>query len=354
MSAALFRGAGVIALLVAMGVTGLSDMARAQLKPATDPHIHAYVRSSSTITGSLTIVGSDTMKPLTRHWERKLKEFYPHVDIRIQGSGSEQGPPALLEKTAQIIAVSRPLAPAEILEFKKRHGYEPTEVPVATDALAIFVHRDNPITGLTFKELEAMFCKERRRQAAHPITKWGQLGLDGEWSQADIWLHGRTSNSGTAAFFREKVCLNGEFSPRVVEEPGSASIVVEVMRDRFAIGYSGIGYQTSTVRAVPLSERDGDAFVEATFQTAINGTYPLRRLLYLYVDKSPEKELAPIVAEFVKFATSHEGQEVVVKEGFFPLPTDVLNRLSAVWSQSMQAAEAAGLPYKSMNERARP
>ncbi|MCP9447481.1 MAG: PstS family phosphate ABC transporter substrate-binding protein [Nitrospira sp.] len=351
MSAVLFRGAGVIALLVAMGVTGLSDTVGAQLKPTTDPHIHAYVRSSSTITGSLTVVGSDTMKPLTKHWERKLKEFYPHVDIRIQGSGSEQGPPALLEKTAQIIAVSRPLTPAEILEFKKQHGYEPTEVPVATDALAIFVHRDNPITGLTFKELEAMFCKERRRQAEHPIIKWGQLGLEGEWREADIWLHGRTSNSGTASFFREKVCLNGEFSPKVIDEPGSASIVVEIMKDRYAIGYSGIGYRTSTVRPVPLAERASDPFVEATFDNAINGTYPLRRLLYLYVDKSPEKELAPIVAEFVKFATSHEGQEIVVKEGFFPLPTDVLNRLSALWSHSMQAA---GLFPNSMDEKARP
>jgi phosphate transport system substrate-binding protein len=284
------------------------------------------------------------MKPLTRHWERKLKEFYPHIDIRIQGSGSEQGPPALLEKTAQIVALSRPLTPAEISEFKKRHGYEPTEVPVATDALAIFVHRDNPITGLTFRQLEAMFCKERRRQAEHPITKWGQLGLGGEWSQADIWLHGRTSTSGTAAFFREKVCLNGEFSPQVVEEPGSASIVVEVMKDRYAIGYSGIGYRTSTVRPVPLAERESDTFVEATFENAINGTYPLRRLLYLYVDKSPNEELPALVSEFVKFATSHEGQEIVVKEGFFPLPTEVLNRFSAVWPQSFRAVESAKVP----------
>lgn len=296
------------------------------------------------MTGSLTIVGSDTMKPLTRHWERKLKEFYPHIDIRIQGSGSEQGPPALLEKTAQIIAVSRPLTPAEILEFKKRHGYEPTEVPVATDALAIFVHRDNPITGLTFKQLEAMFCKERRRQAEYSITKWGQLGLGGEWSQADIWLHGRTSTSGTAAFFREKVCLNGEFSPKVIEEPGSASIVVEIMKDRYAIGYSGIGYRTSTVRPVPLAERESDAFVEATFENAINGTYPLRRLLYLYVDKPPNEELPALVSEFVKFATSHEGQEIVVKEGFFPLPTEILNRFSAAWPQSVQPIESAKLP----------
>ncbi|MCP9471021.1 MAG: PstS family phosphate ABC transporter substrate-binding protein [Nitrospira sp.] len=284
------------------------------------------------------------MQPLTKHWELKLKEFYPHVDIRIKGSGSEEGLAALLEKTAQIIAVSRPLTSAEIAEFKKRHGYEPTEVPVAADALAIFVHRDNPIAGLTFQQLEAIFCKEQKRHNDRPITKWGQLGMEGEWKEADIWLYGRVSRSATAAFFRERVCFNGEFSPKLIEEPGSASIVMEIMKDRYAIGYSGIGYRTSTVHPVPLAEREGESFVEATFENAINGTYPLRRILYLYVDKSPKEELPAIVSEFVKFATSHEGQEIVVKEGFFPLPTEVLNRFSAIWPQSVRPVESAKLP----------
>lgn len=339
MNVSMIQGISLLGLMAAAVGAALPESAEAQLKPSTDPQIHAYVRTPATLTGSLTVVGSETMKPLTQQWESKLKEIYPHIDIKIKGSGSEIGPPALLEGKAHIAAVSRKLTAAEISEFTKRHGYEPTEVAVAADALAIFVHRDNPITGLTFRELDAMFCKERRRGADQPITKWGQLGLDDEWSQADIWLHGRTSSSGTATFFRDQVCLNGEFSSKVVEEPGSASIVAEVMKDRYAIGFSGIGYKTSTVRPVPLAERSGTAFVEATFETAINGSYPLERKLYLYVNKPPKGELPLIVSEFVKFATSHEGQEVVVKQGFFPLPTEELNRLSAAWSQPVRADE---------------
>lgn len=338
MNSSIVQRVGLLGLTAMVAVAVLPETTRAQLKPKTDPQIHAYVPTSSTITGSLTVVGSETMKPLIEQWEGKLKEIYPHVDIKVKSSGSEMGPPALLEGRAQVAAVSRKLTSAEISEFTKRHGYGPTEVAVATDALAVFVHRDNPITGLTFRELDAMFCKERRRGADHPITKWGELGLDGEWSQADIWLHGRSSSSGSGALFREQVCLNGEFNSKLMEEPGSASVVAEVMKDRYAIGFSGIGYKTSTVRPVPLSERNGSAFVEATFETAINGTYPLERKLYLYVDKPPKGELPALVSEFVKFATSHEGQELVVKQGFFPLPTEELNRQSAAWSQPVQAA----------------
>jgi phosphate transport system substrate-binding protein len=338
MNVSMIQRISLLGLMVGALGAALPESAEAQLKPSTDPQIHAYVRTPATLTGSLTIVGSETMKPLVQRWENQLKEIYPHVDIKIQSAGSETGLPALLEGKAQIAALSRKLTSQEIEEYMKRHGYKPTEVPVAQDALAVFVHRDNPITGLTFKELDAMFCKERRRGADQPITKWGQLGLDGEWNRADIWLHGRTAASGTATHFLDQVCLNGTFNSTVVEEPGSASVVAEVMKDRYAIGFSGIGYKTSTVRAVPLAERQENAFIEATFETAINGTYPLERKLYLYVDKPAKGELPPIVSEFVKFATSHEGQELVVKQGFFPLPTEELNRYSAAWSHPVQTA----------------
>lgn len=338
MNVSMIQGISLLGLMAAAVGAALPESAEAQLKPSTDPQIHAYVRTPATLTGGLTIVGSETMKPLVQRWENRLKEIYPHVDIKIHSAGSETGLPALLEGKAQIAALSRKLTPQEIEEFTKRHGYKPTEVPVAQDALAVFVHRDNPITGLTFKELDAMFCKERRRGADQPITKWGQLGLDGEWSQADIWLHGRNAVSGTTTLFLEQVCLNGKFNSAVVQEPGSASVVAEVMKDRYAVGFSGIGYKTSTVRAVPLAEHSGNAFVEATFETAINASYPLERKLYLYVDKPAKGELSALVSEFVKFATSHQGQELVVKQGFFPLPTEDLNRQSAAWSQPVQAA----------------
>lgn len=327
----------MLSLLCAITGIGMPATATAQLHPTIDPQIQAYVRGTA-ITGSLTVTGSETMKPLNQRWESKLRELYPNLAIEVQGLGSETGPPALLEGKAQIAALSRKMTPAEMAVFTTRYGYEPTEVPVAVDAVAVFVNHDNPITGLTLQELEAIFCKERRRGADQPIANWGQLGLTDEWGQAGIHLHGRNSLSGTATFFREYVCQNGEFQPAMRQAPGAASVVVEVMKDRYAAGFSGIGYRTSTVRPIALSERKGSAFIEPNFETVINGSYPFRRYLYLYVNKPPKSVLPSIVSEFVKFAMSQEGQQIVVKEGFFPLPADELSRKFLDWTQPVQAA----------------
>jgi len=343
----LARGVGILSLLSVITGVGMPETATAQLKPTIDSQIQAYVRGNP-INGTLTVTGSDTMKLLTQRWESKLREFYPDFAIQVQGLGSETGPPALLEGKAQIAALSRKMTSAEIALFTKRYGYEPTEVPVAADALAVFVHRDNPIVGLTLQDLDAIFCKERRRGADQPIANWGQLGLTDEWSQAGIHLHGRNASSGTATFFKEHVCQSGEFHQAMRQAPGAATVVVEVMKDRYAAGFSGIGYRTSMVRPIALSERKGSAFIEPNFETVIKGAYPLRRHLYLYVNKPPKSALPAIVSEFVKFAMSQEGQQIVVKEGFFPLPAEELNRQFALWTQPTQAA-TSGTPTPSRN-----
>jgi phosphate transport system substrate-binding protein len=334
MKRTLLQGISILGLI---GAITAPEIATAQLKPSVDPHIQSYVRATG-ISGSLTVAGSETMKGLSLRWESKLKELYPSLVIHVQGIGSETGPPALLEGKAQIAAMSRRMTREEVDAFTKRHGYEPTEVPVAADALAVFVHRDNPISSVTLQDLDAMFCKERPRGKVESITSWTQLGLNGEWSQAPIVLLGRNPASGTATFFREHVCQNGEFKQTMKTEPGSASVVVGVMKDRYAVGFSGIGYRTSTVKPIPLSAGKGSPAIEPTFESTIDGSYPLRRPLYLYINKPPKSPVSPAVTEFVKFAVSQEGQQVVVKEGFFPLPTEELNRQLAAWTQPVQAA----------------
>lgn len=326
--------ASVIGLFVAPSVSN------AQLKPIVDPQIQSYAKASG-VSGGLTVAGSEMMKALSHRWESKLREFYPGLAIQIQGIGSETGPPALLEGKAQIAAMSRQLTKKEIEEFTTRYGYEPTEVPVAADALSVFVHRDNPISGMTLPELDAVFCKEHRRGLNEDRISWSQFGLSGEWSDASITLIGRNKVSGTATFFREQACGNGDFKERMKTEAGSASVVMGIKKDRYAIGFSGIGYRTSSVRPIPLAMAKGKPFVEPTFETVTDGTYPLRRHLFLYVNKSPKEAISPAVMEFVKFAVSFEGQQAVIQEGFFPLPTAQLNSLFAAWSQPLQAATAA-------------
>ena len=151
-------------------------------------------------------------------------------------------------------------------------------------------------------------------------TTWGQLGLTGEWAAKPISLYGRNSASGTYGFFKEHTLKNGDFKDSVKEQPGSASVVQGVTVDRFAMGYSGIGYATAGVRAVPLTEKDGGKCIEATADNAYSGAYPLARFLYVYVNKAPGKPLDPLMREFVKLMVSKEGQEAVVKDGYFPHP----------------------------------
>lgn len=332
-----FQSATILSLV---GVIAGTSPANAQLKPNVDPQIQSYAKATA-VSGTLTVAGSETMKGLSHRWEGKLREIYPALAIKIEGIGSETGPPALIEGKAHVAAMSRQLTKKEVEEFTKRYGYEPTEVPVAADALAVFVHRDNPIAGMTLDELDAVFCKEHRRGLNEDRISWSQFGLSGEWSGAAITLLGRNKASGTSTFFREHACGNGDFKDNMKTEPGSASVVVDLKQDRYAIGFSALGYRTSFVRAVPIATAKGKPYIEPTFDTTIDGSYPLRRLLYLYVNKAPKAAMPSAVTEFVKFAVSQEGQQAVVQEGFFPLPTAQLNSLFAAWSQPLQAATAA-------------
>lgn len=336
------RTVGTIGLLSAWAALACWDAVpcHAQLKPELDPKIPLYALVEG-VSGSLAMAGSETMRPLTERWAGELRRLYPGVTIKVEGLGSETGPVKLLERKAEIAAMSRRLTTQEIADFIKEFGYEPTEVPVAVDALAVFVHRENPIAGITLQELDAIFCLERRRGIKYPIDSWGLLGLHEDWFDAPIRSYGRNGLSGTAAFFKEHVCNGAELKPGMIESPGSASVVMDVSKDRLGIGFSGIGYRTSGVRPVPLAIAKGGRYVEPTFQAAIDGTYPLRRNLYLYVNKPPKAAPSSPVVEFVKFALSRQGQELVIKMGYFPLTTNEITRLLAFWSVPVKAASAA-------------
>jgi len=169
-----------------------------------------------------------------------------------------------------------------------------------------------------------VFSSTRKCGADKDITKWGQLGLTGSWSGRDIQIYGRNSVSGTYGYFKKNALCKGDYKNNVNEQPGSASVVQSVSSSINGIGYSGIGYKTSGVRAVPLTKKPGGKFIEATPENAVSGEYPLARFLYIYVNKHPNKDLDPLVKEFLKLVLSKQGQEVVIKDGYIPLPEKVL------------------------------
>ena len=281
-----------------------------------DPELSAYGKQRG-ISGNLSSVGSDTLNNLMTLWSEKFKQFYPNINIQVEGKGSSTAPPALISATAQLGPMSRAMKQKELDAFESKFGYKPTPVRVAVDALAVFVNKDNPVKGLNLKQVDSLFSKSRRR-GHKEVETWGDLGVTGNWASRPISAYGRNSASGTYGFFKKLVMKKGDYKDEVKEQPGSASVVQSVSVDPFSAGYSGIGYKTASVRALPLAET-GTNFVEPSAQNALAGEYPLARFLYIYVNKAPGKPLDPLTQEFVKMILSKEGQQVVVKGGYFPI-----------------------------------
>lgn len=301
----------------------------ASASDALDPELTVYDKASG-VSGNISSVGSDTLANLMTLWTEEFKRLYPNVNIQVQAAGSSTAPPALTEGTSNFGPMSRKMKDKEIEAFESRHGYKPTAIPVAIDALAVYVHKDNPIEGLAIPQVDAIFSATRT--CGHPaeITTWGNLGLTGEWASRPIQLYGRNSVSGTYGYFKEKALCKGDFKNSVNEQPGSASVVQGVTKSINGIGYSGIGYRTSGVRAVPLAKKPGGEFIKATAATAVSGKFPLSRFLYIYVNKHPNQPLPPLEREFIRMVMSKTGQGVVLKDGYIPMPAKVTAKYAAL------------------------
>ncbi len=307
------------------GVNGFDSSIAWAKESMDDPNWKGYTRVSG-VSGNINSIGSDTLNNLMTLWAEGFRKQYPNVKVQIEGKGSSTAPPALIEGTAQLGPMSRKMKGKEMDAFEAKFGYKPTPFPVAIDALAVYVNKDNPIAGMSVAQVDAAFSKTRRQGLKKDIISWGDLGLNGAFTKMPISLYGRNSASGTYGFFKKKVLQNGDYRDQVKEQPGSASVVQGVTEDRAGMGYSGIGYRTSGVRAIPLAVKNGGAFVEPTFANASKGAYPLARFLLVYVNKAPNKPLSPIVKEFLKYVYSRQGQKVVMKDGYFPLSADLITK----------------------------
>jgi phosphate transport system substrate-binding protein len=273
----------------------------------------------SGVTGTIKSVGSDTMNNLMTLWSEGFMKFYPNVTVEIEGKGSSTAPPALIAGTATFGPMSRAVKPDEADAFEKKYGYKPVQLGTSIDMLAVYVNKDNPIESLSLPQADAIFSATRRLGHDSDIRTWGQVGLSGEWASAPISLYGRNSASGTYAYFKKHAMGKGDYKASVKEQPGSSAVVQGVARDRFAIGYSGIGYKTADVKAVALAEDADSDPVAAEAEYAYSGEYPLARYLFLTVNYKPGSQLEPLRREFVKYIFSRQGQEDVVKDGYYPV-----------------------------------
>jgi phosphate transport system substrate-binding protein len=273
------------------------------------------------VSGKLVSVGSDTLADVMGSLSNGFRQTYPDVVIELEQKGSGTAPPALLEGRSQLAPMSRPMTPEESAAFEAKFGYKPTTYRVALDALAVYVNKDNPVRSLTLQQLDGIFSITLKR-GGRSLDTWGAVGLSGDWGNKPITLYGRDSVSGTHDYFKQHALQNGDFKPTVHEDI-SEDVVEGVANDASGIGYSGIGWKTSKVRAVAIGESAG-AFIEPTYQNCVNGTYPLARYLYIYVNQPAGQPLDKLTGEFIKYALSHEGQEAVVQAKFFPLTAKIV------------------------------
>lgn len=318
-------------LLIAMGLAA-AVASNSVYASGVDASIPEYKKVSG-VSGNLSSVGSDTLANLMTLWAEDFKRTYPNVNIQIQAAGSSTAPPALTESTSNIGPMSRKMKSKETAMFEERHGYKPTAIGVAIDALAVYVNKDNPIKGLTIPQVDAIFSSTRKCGSKESIETWGQAGLTGDWKNKSIQLYGRNSVSGTYGYYKKKALCKGDYKSSVNEQPGSASVVQSVTSSLNGIGYSGIGYKTAGVKTVPLTKKAGKPFISATPDNALNGTYPLARVLYVYVNKAPNKPLEPVIKEFLKLVLSQQGQQDVVKDGYIPLPAKMVEKYHSMISK---------------------
>ncbi len=291
-----------------------------------DRKLPDYRKTRKSVSGNINSVGSDTMNNLMALWCEGFKKRYPRVKCQIDGKGSGTAPPALIEGTSQFGPMSRKMKAKEIDAFEKKFGYKPVAIPAAVDILAVFVNRENPVRCLSVTQIDAAFSKTRRCGADNRAANWGDLGVGGGWGDRAVTLYGRNSASGTYGYFKENALCKGDYSDSVKEQPGSASVVQGITKDRYAIGYSGIGYTTSGVKAVALSKKGGEC-AEPTVENISNGKYPLARHLFLYVNMKPRKKFDTLRKEFLKFILSKQGQRIVVKDGYIPLDNKTVRKV---------------------------
>ncbi|CAI1097372.1 Phosphate-binding protein pstS precursor [Serratia rubidaea] len=277
------------------------------------------------LSGNLSSVGSDTLANLMSLWAQDFSQHYPNINLQMQAAGSSTAPTALAAGAAQLGPMSRPMKAAELAAFEQRYGYAPLAVPVAVDALVVLVHQDNPLPGLNLGQLDQIFSATRRCGAAAALDNWGQLALPGAWAQRSIQRFGRNSASGTYGYFKLRALCGGDFMARVNELPGSASVVQAVSGSLNSIGYASIGFRASGVRLLPLAER-GDRYVPPSVANVRNGSYPLARYLYIYINKAPQRPLEPLTAAFLDRVLSAQGQALVNQDGYLPLSPETLRK----------------------------
>jgi phosphate transport system substrate-binding protein len=275
-------------------------------------------RKVDNVNGKLVSIGSSALTQLMNRWSDELKRIYPTLEFEITGGGSGGAPPALLEGKSELAPMSRPMNANERAAFRAKFGYEPTEITVGVDALAVFVNKNNPLKQISLRDLDAVYSLTRKR-GGEEIKTWGQLGLTGEWATQPIRVFGANSTQGMYALFRADVLDGGEYRFDVRTEPVASAIVQGVGADDYAIGFASHVFTSARAKPVAVSKEPDGAAIFPTQITAASGEYPLARKLFLYINRKPGTPLPNALNAFVTYICGKQGQGVAIELGNYPL-----------------------------------
>jgi phosphate transport system substrate-binding protein len=275
-------------------------------------------RRSVEASGKLRSVGSSALTQLLNRWTEEFKRIHPNFELEVVGGGSGTAPPALTEANADLAPMSRPMNQSERDAFRAKHGYEPTQITVAVDALAIYVNKANPLQKISLRDLDALYSLSRKR-GGREITNWGDLGATGEWAAKPVRVFGPQSTQGMYGVFRAEILQGGEYRYDMRTEPVASAIVQGVGADELAIGFASHSLATARTKALAVAEAPNGVAIAPTHATVLDNSYPLARKLFVYVNRKPNTALAPLVTEFLKFACSKQGQRVAIELSGYPL-----------------------------------
>jgi phosphate transport system substrate-binding protein len=308
--------------------------------PRPDPPLPYSAKVDSTIppyvpvkglSGSLKGVESNTVTGLEQKWIDGFTKLYPNVKISVDIGGSGQGGPRLTNGAADFAFIAREMMGREETPFVDKFGYKPLAISVSggsyavkafTDCIVFIVNKDNPLNEITYPQLDAIYSLTHNRGIKEPITKWGQLGLTGEWADQPIHLWGVEIPNGYDNFVNMHVLAGGQWRDGIRTEHTVIPLSDRVAADKYSMSYTGLAWNTNPgTKVLKLSVRPGDPAIAATFDTVASQTYPLSRTIYIFVNREPGKPLSPVLREFIRYALSREGQQAVVDDGIFtPLP----------------------------------
>ena len=284
-----------------------------------DPNL-PYYRPVENLSGELKLGGSNTMSHIAAGWIDSFTQFYPDVKISIEVNGSRQAVKDVASGTTQIGLLSRTVYREEVEAFQKQFGYAPTVLTPCLERTAIFVHKDNPIQGLTMAQLDSIYSPECRRGSDKPCGTWAYFGVEGEWGKRRVVAHGRTKDTGSQVFLQQAVMLGAPLREDMVAHKSNVDMIKAIGADPNSVGFAGLSYAMPNVKAVPLAFTAEEGFVAIDSTEADRGLYPLVRRLQFVVKHDPGSQLRPLEQEFIKYVFSRMGQEDVVKAGFQAIP----------------------------------